>query len=391
MCDNPGMLITDAGELARHCGRLASEPYIAVDTEFMRERTYRADLCLIQICGPDREAIAIDPMAEKMDLSPLLDLLADEAILKVFHAARQDVEIFFQLTGSVPRPIYDTQIAAMVCGFGEQVGFGALAATLANAPVDKSSQYSDWSLRPLSDRQLKYALDDVIHLCTIYEEISAKLKKSGREPWLTEEMAILTDDSTYVQDPYDAWQRVKHRRARPRALAVLRELAAWREKRASRTNVPRGRVVRDEALAEIASSAPRSRKELTRIRGLGAGAANGTIGDEILNAVENGLAVPESDWPSPARRIDLPEGSGELIALLQALLKLRCEEQDVAPRMVATRDDLEKIVADPDAPVRALSGWRRELFGEDALALLRGEIGLTGARGGLRLLRLNES
>ncbi len=260
VCDNPGMLITDAGELARHCGRLASEPYIAVDTEFMRERTYRAELCLIQICGPDRVAIAIDPLAKNMDLSPLLDLLADEAVLKVFHAARQDIEIFFQMTGGVPRPLYDTQIAAMVCGFGEQVGFGTLAATLAGAPVDKSSQYSDWSLRPLSDRQMKYALDDVIHLTTIYEEISAKLKKSGREAWLTEEMKILTDASTYVQDPYDAWQRVKYRRARPRALAVLRELAAWREKRASRTNVPRGRVVRDESLAEIASSAPRSRK-----------------------------------------------------------------------------------------------------------------------------------
>jgi ribonuclease D len=204
-------------------------------------------------------------------------------------------------------------------------------------------------------------------------------------------MSVLTNSSTYDQDPYDAWQRVKHRRARPRALAVLRELAAWREKRASRTNVPRGRVVRDEALAEIASSIPRSKNELTRIRGLGTGAANGTIGDEILNAVTRGLDVPESEWPSPSRRIDLPEGSGELIALLQALLKLRCDEQGVAPRMVATREDLEKILADPEAPVRALSGWRRELFGEDALALLRGEIGLTGARGGLRLLRLSES
>ena len=385
------MLITDAGELARHCRRLASEPYIAVDTEFMRERTYRAELCLIQICGSDRDAIAIDPMAEDMDLSPLFQLLADAAVLKVFHAARQDVEIFVQLTGNVPHPLYDTQVAAMVCGFGEQVGFSTLATTLARASVDKSSQYSDWSLRPLSDRQLKYALGDVIHLCTIYEEISAKLKKSGREAWLSEEMSVLTNSSTYDQDPYDAWQRVKHRRARPRALAVLRELAAWREKRASRTNVPRGRVVRDEALAEIASSIPRSKNELTRIRGLGTGAANGTIGDEILNAVTRGLDVPESEWPSPSRRIDLPEGSGELIALLQALLKLRCDEQGVAPRMVATREDLEKILADPEAPVRALSGWRRELFGEDALALLRGEIGLTGARGGLRLLRLSES
>ena len=385
------MLITDAGELARYCERVASEPYVAVDTEFMRERTYRADLCLVQICGPDSEAIAIDPMADGMDLSPLFDLLANEAIVKVFHAARQDIEIFFQLTGSVPRPIYDTQVAAMVCGFGEQVGFGTLAATLAHAPVDKSSQYSNWSLRPLSDRQLTYALNDVIHLCTIYEEISARLKKSGRDPWLAEEMSGLTESSTYVQDPYAAWRRVKHRRARPRALAVLRELAAWREKRASKTNVPRGRVVRDEALVEIASSTPRSKKELARIRGLGAGAANGTLGDAILRAVEDGLAVPESEWPTPTRRIELPEGSGELIALLQALLKLRCEEQGVAPRMVATRDDLEKILADPDAPVRALSGWRREIFGEDALALLRGEIGLTGARGGLRLLRLNES
>jgi len=313
--------------------------------------------------------------------------MSNPAVIKVFHAARQDLEIFFQLMGSVPTPLFDTQVAAMVCGFGEQVGFGTLAGTIARVSVDKSSQYSDWSLRPLSDRQLQYALDDVIHLCTIFEALEEKLSQNKRIPWLAEEMEMLASPSTYIIEPKDAWRRVKHRRAKPRALAILQELAAWREQRADRNNVPRSRIIRDEPLVEIASAAPSGKDELHRIRGLGSNAVNGSMGSEILVAVKRGMAIPQDQWPRPAPRPELPNGARELVALLQALLKLRCEEQDVAPKMVATRDDLEQLVVNKYADIKFLSGWRRDLFGEDALSLLEGKIALTGASGGLHVLR----
>ena len=385
--DNRSMLITKSSELASYCQELETARYVAVDTEFMRERTYRAELCLVQLCAPNLEAVAVDPLAEGMDLSPLFDVMSNPAVIKVFHAARQDLEIFFQLMGRVPAPLFDTQVAAMVCGFGEQVGFGTLAATIARVSVDKSSQYSDWSLRPLSERQLQYALDDVIHLCTIYEALEEKLSRSERSQWLAEEMETLAASSTYVTEPKDAWRRVKHRRAKPRALAVLQELAAWREMRADRNNVPRGRIIRDEQLVEIASAAPSSKDELHRIRGLGSNAVNGSMGSEILAAIKRGMAIPKDQWPRLAPRPELPNGARELVALLQALLKLRCEEQDVAPKMVATRDDLEQLLVDKNADIRFMSGWRRELFGQDALALLEGKIALTGAAGGLQVLR----
>lgn len=385
--DNRSMLITKSSELASYCQELETARYVAVDTEFMRERTYRAELCLVQLCAPNLEAVAVDPQAEGMDLSPLFDVMSNPAVIKVFHAARQDLEIFFQLMGRVPAPLFDTQVAAMVCGFGEQVGFGTLAATIARVSVDKSSQYSDWSLRPLSERQLQYALDDVIHLCTIYEALEEKLSRSERSQWLAEEMETLAASSTYVTEPKDAWRRVKHRRAKPRALAVLQELAAWREMRADRNNVPRGRIIRDEQLVEIASATPSSKDELHRIRGLGSNAVNGSMGSEILAAIKRGMAIPKDQWPRLAPRPELPNGARELVALLQALLKLRCEEQDVAPKMVATRDDLEQLLVDKNADIRFMSGWRRELFGQDALALLEGKIALTGAAAGLQVLR----
>ncbi|NQW16786.1 MAG: ribonuclease D [Chloroflexi bacterium] len=381
------MLITDSAELAAYCKELESARYVAVDTEFMRERTYRAELCLIQLAAPGLEAVAVDPLARGMDLSPLFAVMSNPAIVKVFHAARQDLEIFYELMGQVPAPLFDTQVAAMVCGFGEQVGFATLAATIARVSVDKSSQYSDWSLRPLSDQQLQYALDDVIHLCTIFEALEEKLSENERILWLAEEMETLASPSTYVTEPMDAWRRVKHRRAKPRALAVLQELAAWREVKADKTNVPRGRIIRDEPLVEIASAAPSTKDQLSRIRGLGSNAVNGSMGSEILAAVKRGLAIPKDDWPRLTPRPELPGGARELVALLQALLKLRCEEQDVAPKMVATRDDLEQLLIDKNADIKFLTGWRRELFGEDALALMEGKIALTGAADGLQVLR----
>lgn len=385
--DNRSMLITDSAELAAYCKELESARYVAVDTEFMRERTYRAELCLIQLAAPGLEAVAVDPLARGMDLSPLFAVMSNPAIVKVFHAARQDLEIFYELMGQVPAPLFDTQVAAMVCGFGEQVGFATLAATIARVSVDKSSQYSDWSLRPLSDQQLQYALDDVIHLCTIFEALEEKLSENERILWLAEEMETLASPSTYVTEPMDAWRRVKHRRAKPRALAVLQELAAWREVKADKTNVPRGRIIRDEPLVEIASAAPSTKDQLSRIRGLGSNAVNGSMGSEILAAVKRGLAIPKDDWPRLTPRPELPGGARELVALLQALLKLRCEEQDVAPKMVATRDDLEQLLIDKNADIKFLTGWRRELFGEDALALMEGKIALTGAADGLQVLR----
>lgn len=374
------MLVTESDDLARECKRLRRCEYIAVDTEFIRENTFRPQLCLIQLCGPERRPVLIDPFAN-LDLQPFFQLLLAPEVLKVFHAGRQDIEIFYHLMGGIPAPVFDTQVAAMVCGFGDQVGFSTLASSLADVTLDKSPQYSDWSLRPLSRHQLSYAVADVVHLCTVYERLLARLGRNGRRRWLAEEMTTLTSESTYVSDPDLAWKRIKHRKMSARALVILRELAKWREMAAERLNLPRVRVARDETLVEIATAAPKTRAGLRRVRGVTRTLAGGPEADRILEAVQTGLAVPRHALPKPKRR---PEGSpvsGELTALLQALLKTRCEEHDVAQRLIATKSDLEAIAADSDADVPALRGWRRELFGEDALALKEGKIALTGAGG----------
>lgn len=383
------MLITDSAALAERCRELADVEYVSVDTEFIREHTYHPQLCLVQLCGPDRKPFAIDALADHVDLSPVLDLLGDRGVMKVFHSGRQDIEIFHGLTGAVPAPMFDTQVAAMVCGFGDSVGFGTLASRLAGAPVDKSSQFSDWTLRPLSQRQLDYALADVTHLCTVYEKLREQLDGSERTEWLSEEMATLGDRATYEIDPRESWRRISHRRARPRALAVLRELAAWREEAAARLDVPRSRVVRDEALLEIASSVPDSPRQLARTRGLSRRVAEGRMGGEILAAVRRGMAVPDDECPRLPSSPRRPENAAEMVSLLQALLKVRSEEHDVAPRLIATRPDLERLVADSDADIPALSGWRRRLFGDDALALKHGRIALTGGPGGVKVISGN--
>lgn len=384
------MLISDSETLGAFCEALRGAPYIAVDTEFMREKTYFARLCLVQVAHGERFA-AIDTLAAGLDLRPLGELLRDPAIVKVFHAAPQDLEIFFHEMGSVPAPVFDTQIAASVCGLGEQPGYATLVDKLVGAEIDKSSQITDWSLRPLSERQLAYALSDVTHLCTIYEYLCDELAARGRAAWVEEEMEGLTDEGRYRVEPREVWRRVKVRRPRPKTLAVLRELAAWREETAMARNLPRKWVLRDEALVEIAQHLPRSADGLERVRGLSAKQANGDEGVALLEAVDRALALPESEWPSPPKR-SRRASNDSLVALLQALLRLRCDESGVAMSMVATRKDLDKLAAPREAgeaqDLPALKGWRREVFGADALALCEGRLALSARGGEVVALRL---
>ncbi|ALJ37012.1 ribonuclease D [Azospirillum brasilense] len=368
-------LITTTEDLDAFCRSLAGVDYITVDTEFLREKTYWPQLCLVQVGGPNG-AVAIDPLAEGIDLAPLFRVMVDPAILKVFHAARQDVEIFWHLSGQIPHPLFDTQVAAMVCGFGESVGYETLVTKLAGARIDKSSRFTDWSHRPLTERQLTYALSDVIHLRPAYEKLKRRLVRSGRAHWLEEEMAVLTDPATYQTDPDSSWLRLKVRTNKPRFMAVLKELAAWREREAQRRDLPRSRVLRDEALLEIAAHAPTSVDDLARTRGMGRGFAEGRQGAEVLSCVQKGLDLPESELPRVEPREEPPPGLQPIVELLRVLLKMKCEENNVASKLIASAADLEAIAADDEAQVPAMQGWRRELFGEDALALKHGRIGL---------------
>jgi ribonuclease D len=381
-------LIADSDALAAFCRRQSEASFVTVDTEFMRDRTFWPILCLVQIAGPDEAAI-IDPLAPGIDLAPLFVLMADPRVLKVFHAARQDIEIFFNLTGSVPAPLFDTQIAAMVCGFGEAASYETLAGRLAGATIDKSSRFTDWSHRPLTERQLRYAVADVVPLRTVYEKLAARLAKTGRSRWLDEELGSLTDPATYRLDPALAWRRLKVRSNNRRLLALAQALAAWRETTAQQRDLPRSRILRDESLLEIAAHAPRSAAELARSRGLGKGFAESKFGTEILAVIEGVLALPESQYPEPTPRREPPQGIGPLIDLLRVLLKLRSEENDVAPRLIADTEDLELLAADDRAPIKALSGWRHEIFGRDALALKHGRLALTAAGKRIRLVRLD--
>jgi ribonuclease D len=368
-------LIADSAALAAFCARQAKAEFITVDTEFLRDTTYWPKLCLVQIGGPE-EVAAIDTLEPGINLAPMTELLGNSKILKVFHSARQDMEIFYHLMGRLPAPIFDTQVAAMVCGFGDSVGYQTLARRLAGATIDKASRFADWSHRPLSKRQLDYALADVVHLRPVYRKLEKKLGQNGRAAWLKEEMAVLTDPATYALEPHEAWQRLKTRSGDRRYLAVLRSLATWRESEAQRRNVPRGRVLRDEQLFDIAAHTPKTTEVLGRTRGLGRDLARGRIGQGILKAVEAGLAVPEAERPAPPPRAELPKGLGPTVDLLKVLLKMKSEEHHVAQRLVASTADLERIAADDHAPVPALRGWRRKVFGEDALALKNGRLAL---------------
>jgi ribonuclease D len=377
-------VITESALLAEYCAGWRNATYITVDTEFMREHTYWPILCLVQVGGPD-ESVIIDPMAKGIDLTPLYDVLTDQNVLKVFHAARQDVELFHHLTGHVPAPLFDTQVAAMVCGFGDSVGYEKLAARLADAQIDKTSRFTDWARRPLTDRQLVYAVADVSHLRPIYEKLSGQLESNGRRSWIEEEMKILTSPSTYENDPADAWKRIKVRNGKPRFLANLREIAAWREKEAQRRDVPRNRIIREEALTEIAASAPTSVEELARVRAISQKLAEGEMGRAILKVIQHALSLGKENYPSAPKHVEKPIGIAPLMDLLKVLLKMRCEQSGVAQKLVATVGDLERFAAgDEDSPL--LSGWRRELFGELALALTDGRVALTAMNGQIQVI-----
>jgi ribonuclease D len=366
-------LITDTKALAALCKALAHDPFVTVDTEFMRETTYWPDLCLIQIAGTEVNGL-IDPMAEGIDLKPFFALMNNEKVLKVFHAARQDVEIMVHLAGTVPHPIFDTQIAAMVCGFGDQVSYEAIVRKLAKAQIDKSSRFTDWSRRPLSEKQLIYALSDVTHLRTVYEKLKLELDVNGREPWLAQEMAILTAIETYRTEPQDAWRRIKVRLKSKKQLAVLIAVAGWRELEAQEKNVPRSRIIKDDAVAEVAMQMPQSKEALGQLRALPRGMATSRIGDSLIRVVKEGLArdpltLPHTNWG----RDESSEATQAAVEILKLALKVVCEREGLAPKLVANTSDIEAVAESDDADVPLMHGWRREVFGNLALELKRGK------------------
>jgi ribonuclease D len=368
-------LITTTAALDDACRHLAELPFVTVDTEFMRETTYYSKLCLIQMAGPGSDGVLVDPLAAEIDLVPFYGLMADERVIKVFHSARQDLEIVWTQGGIIPTPLFDTQIAAMVCGYGDSVSYEQLANDLAKARIDKSSRFTDWSRRPLTDAQISYALSDVTHLVAVYEALRDELERTGRTAWLEDEMKVLTSPDTYRNDPDRAWMRLAGRMRKPREIAILMEVAAWREREAQARDVPRNRVLKDEAVIDLAVSAPRDAESLGRLRSIPNGFERSRNAADILAAVESGLARDPGHVPVPAR--SRQRAGGAVVELLKVLLKAVAEEERVAPKVIATVEDLEAIAERNDADVAALSGWRRTLFGEKALDLKAGRIGLS--------------
>lgn len=379
--------ISTTQALADFCGKAKTQPYVTVDTEFLRERTYWSKLCLVQMAlpGHDGEAVLVDPLASDLSLEPMYDLFRHEHTVKVFHAARQDLEIFFTDAGVFPRPLFDTQVAAMVCGFGEQVGYETLVKKIARESLDKTSRFTDWSRRPLTDAQLTYAVADVTHLRVIYEFLSNELKKSGREAWVQEEEAILLNPETYITRPEEAWQRVKTRTNSGRFLAVVRELARFREGYAQNRNIPRSRIYKDDALLELASTKPTTPDELAKARLLQREARRGEIADGIITSVKAALAMKSEDFPQIDDDGPQLQVNTALADLLRVLLKAKSEEAGVAAKLIANSSDLDRIAAGR-RDVAALTGWRNEVFGQDALRLARGEIALTASGGAVRVV-----
>lgn len=382
-------VIADSTSLTKFCDRLIKSSYITVDTEFMRDQTYWPRLCLVQIAN-DHEAAAIDTLAKGIDITPLLNLFTNPRILKIFHAARQDLEIFYRLMGRLPSPIFDTQIAAMVCGFGDSAGYDTLVRKLTDETIDKSSRFTDWALRPLSQRQINYALGDVTHLRQVYIKLNEMLGQNNRHNWMDEELSILRDTKNYTFAPEDAWRRIKYRAPKPRFLAILKEVAAWREIEAQNKDIPRNRIVRDESLIEISHHAPKTINDLSRARGLSLKKAEGSLGKALLNAVKAGLNVPSENLPEVKRDAPLPKGIGPITDLLKVLLKLKCEKHDVAQKLIATVNDMEQIAAfGQNANVPALQGWRQEVFGIDALRLRSGQLAMVIKDHNLELVEIN--
>jgi ribonuclease D len=365
--------ITTQKELSAFCDSVSGDAYVTVDTEFIRDKTYFPRLCLIQIAGADQAAI-IDPLAKGIDLSPVFALLQNPNIVKVFHAARQDIEIFYLLSKKIPAPIFDTQVAAAVCGFGESAGYEALVNQIAGQEIDKSSRFTDWSARPLSEKQLAYALSDVTHLRVIYDTLREKIEAAGRATWIAEEHAYLSDPALYDPHPDDAWERLKAGNLRPKHLAVLRELARWRELEAKKNDVPRGRILKDDVLIELAFAAPRKESDLARIRGMGSLSASKI--EAVLSCVEAALALPAADYPQSKQYRKLPPHVTGALAMLQLLLKVSADKHGVSASIIAGKDDLETLaLGETETP--ALHGWRYDIFGRAAELLLSGRLKLS--------------
>ncbi len=383
-------VITTSQALAEFCTECAAHPYVTVDTEFLRERTYYAKLCLVQVAMPgegDANAALIDTLAQGIDLAPLYTLFQDQNVVKVFHAARQDLEIFAVEGGVIPTPFFDTQVAAMVCGFGEQVGYDTLVRKVTGAHIDKSSRFTDWSRRPLSDKQKTYAIGDVTHLRGVYEALSAQLKEQDRESWVAEELAVLMNPDTYIIRPEDAWKRLKTRNSNGRFMAVARELAEFRESYAQTKNLPRPRVYKDDALLELAASKPKNLHDLSKSRMLREG-RKGPIAEGILAAVERGMACKPEDFPALPARKERQQGNEALSDLLRVLLKAKAAQAGVAAKLIATAADLDAIATEESPDVHALTGWRFQVFGQDALRLKAGEIALSAGPKGVKIFEL---
>lgn len=369
-------VITKQAELDAAIETLKKSEFVTVDTEFIRETTFWPELCLIQMASPD-DAYLVDPLASGIDLAPFFALMGDETILKIFHAARQDIEIIFHLGRLIPHPVFDTQVAAMVCGFGDSVSYDQLVNKITGVRIDKTSRFTDWRRRPLSDKQLEYALADVTHLIDVYRHLAAELERENRAHWLNEEMEVLTARKTYDPNPDDAWRRLKLRNPKPQQLAVAKSIAAWREREARERNVPRGRILKDDALVEVSQQLPATTEALGRLRTIPRGWERSGAAAGLMEAVSTALAIPKEDLPKPQKHKQHPEGANAAAELLKVLLKLVAEKEGVAPKVLASSDDIDRIAANGDeAEVAALSGWRREVFGERALQLVRGEIAL---------------
>jgi ribonuclease D len=374
--------IVTTEELAAFCERLSAEEFVTVDTEFLRETTYYPKLCLIQVAGTE-EAALIDPLAAGLDLAPFFELMANKKVLKVFHAARQDFEILIQLSGHVPTPVIDTQIAAMVCGFGDQVGYEAIVRKLVGASIDKSSQFTDWTRRPLTAKQALYALSDVTHLRVVYEKLHLELEKTGRGKWLEDEIDTLTSPDTYRVDPEESWRRIKARIQSKKQFGVLMSIAAWREREAQSRNVPRGRVLKDEAVAEIAIQMPQKPDDINQLRLVSKGTANSSMGAAILKAVAEGLARDPKSIPDFKGRNDEMSAAAQAAAeVLKLALKVACENEGIAPKLLASSGEIDAIAVDDNADVPLLHGWRREVFGNLALDIKHGKawIGMENGR-----------
>lgn len=368
------MIIKTQAELEKICAQLAQKPYLTIDTEFLRDKTFYSRLCLIQLAGPDIDAVAIDVIEFDLDLAPFHALMENENVVKVFHAARQDLEIFYQMTGKIPAPLFDTQVAAMVCGYGDSIAYNKLVTDITGTALAKNAQFTDWSRRPLSEKQLTYALDDVIYLREVYETLKKRLEKQKRDHWVKQEMEVLTNPETYDMPVEESWKRVKIRSDKPKVLAILKELATWREELARKKDIPRGRILRDEALADIAVYMPKDQEGLLRIRNVPKDVAKSQTGKTLLKLVDTALKSPKDTWPVVKRKEMFPKDAVPTLEMLKLLLKINASQENVAAKLVASANELEEIAVEDNPDNKVMKGWRFELFGKEAMDLKEGKL-----------------